>query len=97
MGVTTCYDVDYEIGICSSVQTSASVNGTTVSSMLKIDLVGNTGTSGGSIMVYESNTDTYRLIDMCSAQGSNCVYSANIDYVMNGYNLSILPEGNIIV
>ena len=96
-GVTTRYDADYEIGTCTSTQTSASVNGTTVSNMLKIDLVGNTGTSGGPIMVYEPNTDTYRLVGMCSAQGANCVYGANINYVMNGYNLSILPEGNITV
>ena len=96
-GVTTRYDADYEIGTCTSIQTSASVSGTTISNMIKIDLVGNTGTSGGPIMVYDSDIDAYRLIGMCSAQGTNCVYGANINYVMNGYNLSILPEGSITV
>ena len=96
-GVTTRYDADYEIGTCTSIQTSASVSGTTISNMIKIDLVGNTGTSGGPIMVYDSDTDAYRLIGMCSAQGNNCVYGANINYVMNSYNLSILPEGSITV
>lgn len=96
-GVTTRYDADYEIGTCTSIQTSASISGTTISNMIKIDLVGNTGTSGGPIMVYDSDTDAYRLIGMCSAQGTNCVYGANINYVMNGYNLSILPEGSITV
>lgn len=96
-GVTTRYDADYEIGTCTSTQTSASVSGITISKMIKIDLVGNTGTSGGPIMVYEPDTDTYRLIGICSAQGTNCVYGTNINYVINAYNLSILPEGNIII
>lgn len=95
-GVTSRYDAAYEYGSCDAIQVEKEAYGTTLKGLFRLNFGANNGTSGGPVITQDSNGDI-RLVGLASVNGTSQCWAMPVQYMIDSFNLSMMPEGTISV
>lgn len=95
-GITTRYDAGYEYGYCADAQASVSAYDTLMTNLIQADFGANNGTSGGPLITVASD-GSIRLVGSASVNSTSSFYCTKIQYMVDAYGLTVMPEGSISV
>ena len=95
-GITTRYDAGYEYGYCVDAQASVSAYDTLMTNLIQADFGANNGTSGGPLITVDSD-GSIRLVGSASVNSTSSFYCTRIQYMVDAYGLTVMPEGSISV